>query len=88
MANDNMPVKAGQICKIISDIPDLETEDVYIVTENPAGVSGDDKISVVKLKDLQRNINNPDNVLRLPVTKNELVVVAEDLESYVRSWNN
>ena len=83
-----IPGKAGQICKIVSDIPDMEEHEVYIVAENPVDFGDEDEIMVVALKELQRNIKNPELAERIPVRKDELVVVGEDLESYVRSWNN
>jgi hypothetical protein len=82
-----MPSKAGQICKIISTIADMEPEDVFIVTEDPSVFDDEDDILVVNLKDLQRNVKNPDNAERIPVRKDELVVVGDDLTTYVRSWN-
>ena len=50
-----IPSKTGQICKIISAIPDMEEEEVFIVSEDPADFGDDDKILVVGLKELQRN---------------------------------
>ncbi|MDO3643488.1 hypothetical protein [Mucilaginibacter sp. L3T2-6] len=83
-----MPTKPGQICKIVSGIADMEPEEVYILTEDPSKFENDDDILVVNLKDLQRNIKNPANAERIPVRKEELVVVGDDLTSYVHSWNN
>ncbi|WP_128536110.1 hypothetical protein [Mucilaginibacter gilvus] len=82
-----MPTKQGQICKITSDIADMELEDVFIVTENAAEFDNDDDILVVNLKELQRNQKNPDVAERISVRKEELVVVAEDLTAYIQSWN-
>ncbi|MEO7214545.1 MAG: hypothetical protein ABIX36_17195 [Mucilaginibacter sp.] len=87
MDNLLMPERPGQICKIISDVPDKESEDVYIVTEDPAQFDGDDNILVVNLKELQRNVAHPGNAERIAIPKNELIVVGEDLTSYVHSWN-
>ncbi|WP_345955271.1 hypothetical protein [Mucilaginibacter sp. PAMB04168] len=83
-----IPVKPGQICKIVSDVPDMEEEEVYIVAEDPADFNEDDEILVVGLKELQRNARNPDNAERIGVRKDQLVVVAVDLESYIHSWND
>jgi len=82
-----MPARPGQICKIVSDVADQEPEEVYIVAEDPADFDSDEDILVVNLKDLQRNVRNPENAERLPVRKDELVVVAEDLEGYIKTWN-
>ena len=30
-----MPTRSGQICKIVSDIPDMESDHIYIVVEDP-----------------------------------------------------
>jgi hypothetical protein len=46
MDNLLMPERPGQICKIISDIPDNEQEEVYIVIENPVEFDADDEILV------------------------------------------
>lgn len=82
------PMKPGQICKIVSDIPDMEEEEVYIISEDPADFNDDEEILVVGLKELQRNIENPDNAERLGIRKDQLIVVGDDLEAYVQSWNN
>jgi hypothetical protein len=82
-----MPSKPGQICKIVSAVADMEPVDVYIVTEDPSEFDDEDNILVVNLKDLQRNIKNPDNAERIPVRKIELVVVGDDLNTYIQSWN-
>ena len=83
-----IPGKPGQICKIISDIPDMENEEVFIVSEDPADFDDDEEILVVGLKELQRNIKNPDNAERIGIRKDQLVVVGDDLEAYVKSWND
>jgi Tfp pilus assembly pilus retraction ATPase PilT len=83
-----IPSKPGQICKIISQIPDNEPEEVFIVSEDPADFENDDEIMVVNLKELQRNIRQPENAERINIRKDQLVVVGEDLTSYVKSWNN
>lgn len=88
MDNLLMPVRPGQICKVISDVPDKESEEVFIVTEDPAGFDAEDDILVVNLKELQRNIKRPEDAERIAIPKNELVVVGEDLTSYVQSWND
>lgn len=82
-----IPSKPGQICKIASDIPDMEEEEVFIVSEDPADFDDDDEILVVGLKELQRNLKNPDNADRIGIRKNQLVVIGDDLETYVQSWN-
>jgi hypothetical protein len=82
-----MPTKPGQICKIFSGITDMESQEVYIVTEDPSELEEEDEILVVNLKDLQRNIKNPADAERIPVRKEELVVVGDDLATYVQSWN-
>jgi hypothetical protein len=87
MENSSMPSRPGQICKIVSELNDLGTEEVYIVAEDPAGFDNSDDILVVSLTALQRNIKHPDNAQRIAVRKDNLVVVAEDLTSHVESWN-
>lgn len=82
------PTRPGQICKIVSAVPDSEPEEVYIVAEDPAGFEDADEILVVALGELQRNIKSPENAARESVRKDELIVVGEDLESWVASWNN
>jgi hypothetical protein len=82
------PTRPGQICKIISVVPDMESDRVCIVADDPAGCNNDDELLVVDLKELQRNVRNPDQAERISVRKDELVVVGEDLESYIKSWNN
>ena len=82
------PTRPGQICKIVSNIPDMESDQVYIVAEDPAGFADDDEILVVNLRELQRNAKNPDVATRESVRKDELVVISEDLENYIKSWND
>jgi len=82
-----IPARPGQICKVVSDIPDKESDHVYIVAEDPAGFDVDEEIEVVELKELQRNIKNPGAAARELVTKNLLVVISENLESYISTWN-
>ena len=88
MDNSLFPTRPGQICKIISAVPDMESDRVYIVAEDPTDFSNDDELLVVDLKELQRNIRTPDQAERISVRKDKLVVVGEDLESYIESWNN
>jgi hypothetical protein len=83
-----MPTKPGQIVKIISDIPDLESTNVYIVSEDPSDINDDDDVLVVNLKELQRNIRSPEKAERISARKNQLVVVSEDLPSHIQSWND
>lgn len=82
-----MPEKEGQICKIIAPLDDENPEDVYIVAEDPQPYGPDDNIYVVNLKDLQRNISHPQFVQQIAITKSELTVIANDIESYIQSWN-
>lgn len=83
-----IPSQPGQICKIINPLDDEESNDVYIVTEDPQPYEEDDTIYVVALKDLQRKIRNPESATQTRITKNEITVVAENLEDYIKSWNN
>ena len=84
----SMPSQPGQICKMINPLNEEESKDVYIIAEDPRPFDDDDTIYVVALKELQRNVRNPDFTPQIPVTKNELTVVAENLEDYINSWNN
>ena len=84
----SIPRQPGQICKISNPLNEEESKDVYIIAEDPQPFDDDDTIYVVALKELQRNVRNPDSAPQIPVTKNELIVVAENLEDYIKSWNN
>jgi hypothetical protein len=68
-----IPSRPGQICKIISVVPDMEAHSVYIVAEDPADLNDDDELLVVDLKDLQRNIRNPDQAERISVRRMNLL---------------
>jgi hypothetical protein len=85
--NTKLPTKEGQICEIIDPITGQKSEDVFIVIDNPLQFSNNDKIRVVALNDLQRNTTNPDMAERILIPKNTLNMLAEDLTSYVESWN-
>jgi hypothetical protein len=82
-----IPQKEGQICKIINPLDDESPDDVYIVAEDPQPYGPDDNIYVVNLKDLQRNISTPLLVQQTAIPKNELAVIANDIDSYIQSWN-
>lgn len=81
------PVSAGQICKIISPLADENPEDVYIISEDPTPFDLDDSIYVTNLKDLQRNLNNPNLIPAVAINKGDLAVVADSLEEFILSWN-
>lgn len=83
-----IPTNKGQICRFVNPLADEKPEEVYIVAEDPSLYDEDDTIYVVSLKELQRNIRNPASTPQIPVSKNELYVVAENLEEYIKSWNN
>ena len=87
-ASITIPTNEGQICRLINPLADENPEDVYIIAEDPSDFDGDDTIYIVSLKELQRNIHNPTFAPQIPVTKNELNVIAENLEEYIQSWNN
>jgi hypothetical protein len=82
-----IPSLPGQICKIINPLDDDELNGVYIIAEDPQPFDDDDTIYVVALKELQRNISHPESAAQIPVTKNELTVIAGNLEDYIKSWN-
>lgn len=83
-----IPKTEGQICKIITPLPDEDPEDVYIVAEDPAVFDEDDNIYIVNLKHLQKNVHNPSLTPQISIAKNELTVIAENLEEYIHSWNH
>lgn len=87
-ASITIPTNEGQICKLINPFADENGEDVYIVAEDPSVYDEDDTIYIVSLNELQRNINNPAFADQIPVAKNELNVIAENLEEYIKNWNN
>ena len=82
-----MPTKAGQICKILQLMPSENPDTVYIISEDPNPFDTDDMIYVTDLKDLQRNINAPQFTPKFSVSKNNLHVLAENIEEYISSWN-
>lgn len=83
-----IPSLPGQICKLINPLDDNELNEVYIIAEDPQPFDDDDTIYVVALKELQRNIRHPESAAQISVTKNELTVVSDNLEGYIKSWNN
>lgn len=82
-----IPTHSGQICRIRSPFEDEDPADVYIVAEDPQPFDMNDDIYVVNLKDIQRNLSNPHIVPQLAVAKNELTVIADNIEKYVAGWN-
>ena len=87
MNTTTIPSRPGQICKLVSAVPDMEAEEVYIIAEDPAEIDCDGNVLIVNLKELQRNIRNPDAAARETARKDELVVISDDLESYISGWN-
>lgn len=81
------PSRQGQIVKLIKPRGDENPMETYLILEDLYEYLDDDIIYVVSITDLQRNIHNPTAAPRKAVTKLELTVVAEDLQSYVESWN-
>jgi len=87
MNDQVIPTKQGQICKLVKPYPDENPAESYLVLEDVSDYADNAIIYVVSVTDLQRNIHNPTASPRKAVTKKELTVVAEDLTSYVESWN-
>jgi hypothetical protein len=81
-----IPTKQGQVCKIINPLPDEKSDEVYLVCEDPSIFDDDGTIYITSLKELQRNIKNPELAEQFGITKNELTVIAEDIESFIYSW--
>lgn len=81
------PSSEGQICRILNVLADENPEDVFIVTEDPTPFEDDENIYIVNLKDLQRNVRNPSIIPQISIAKNELIVIAKNLEEYIKSWN-
>lgn len=81
------PSRQGQIVKLTHPATDENPLETYLILEDLDKYSDDDIIYIVSITDLQRNIHNPTAAPRKAVTKSELTVVAEDLQSYVESWN-
>jgi hypothetical protein len=87
MEKETRPERVGQVCKLINPCEDENPDDVYIIVEDPSVFSDDDNVYVVNLKELQKNLKNPVAASQIPVVKNELIVVAEDINSYIKNWN-
>ena len=87
MSNQTIPTTQGQIVKIINPLPDENHAETYLILEDLTDYSNDTVIYVVSLTDLQRNISNPMLAPRKAIKKSELILVAEDLTSYVETWN-
>ena len=68
-------------------MPDENPAESYIVVEDISLFNDDSTVYVVSITDLQRNITNPLSAPRKLVKKTSLNVIAEDLTSYVESWN-
>jgi hypothetical protein len=83
-----LPTQAGQICEILHPIHDENPDDVYIIAEDPAPFDPEDEIYIVKLRDLQKNLNNLSAAPQIQVAKSDLNVIANNLEEYIKSWNN
>lgn len=83
-----IPTNEGQICKLINPLADEDPDNVYIVAEDASLYDENETIYIISLNALQRNIHNPDCVSQIPVVRNELNVIAENLEAYVKAWNN
>lgn len=82
-----IPTKQGQIVKLTNPTANENPEEAYIILEDLISYQDDAIIYVVSITDLQRNIANPALSPRKAVTKSELTVVADNLTTYVESWN-
>lgn len=87
MSTKIRPTKQGQICEIINPLPGENPAETYIITEDVSAYKEDTITYIVSITDLQRNISNPALAPRKAVEISELNVVADDLTSYVESWN-
>lgn len=81
------PSKQGQICKLNELGVDENPQATYLIVEDISRYSPDQITYVVSLTELQRNVQNPLQAPRKAVTLDEMTVVAEDLTTYVESWN-
>ena len=82
--NTTFPTKQGQVCKLWNQNSD---EDYIIMESAPGSYHIDTTIDIVTLNDLQRNVTRPSLAPRKLIKKSDLEVVAENLQSYVESWN-
>jgi NADPH-dependent ferric siderophore reductase len=82
-----IPSRAGQICRFLNPLNDEDQDDVFIVAEDPQAFDDEDEIDVVNLRNLQRNLHQPESAQRISVQKNELRVIAADLAEYIAGWN-
>jgi hypothetical protein len=82
-----IPSKQGQVVKLINPMADENPAEAYLILEDLTPYPENAIIYVVSITDLQRNIANPLLAPRKAVTKSELTVLADDLTSYVESWN-
>lgn len=83
-----LPEFEGQVCKILNPLPDENPEDVYLIAEDPSPFDEEDTIYVVNLNTLQRNIHHPQLCPQIPIIKNELNVIADSLQDYIKSWSD
>jgi hypothetical protein len=81
------PSKPGQVCKLLHPFPDENPEEIYIVAEDPSPFEDADNIYTVILSNLQHNIKSPLLTPQVAIQKSDLIVIAEDLENYIVSWN-
>lgn len=86
MNDQAVPTKQGQICKCINPLPEYSLNE-YLVIGSPDTTNAAEKVMVVNLRELQRNAANPSNARKIAIDKGELVVLAEDLTSYIEAWN-
>lgn len=83
-----IPTKEGQICRLLNPMEDENPSDIYIVVENPTSFDADDNIYVVNVRELQRNLGRPELTPQIAVLKNELTVISDNLNEYIKTWNS
>lgn len=88
MDNRTIPTKQGQICLCITEEPGIAITDEVIITDFIIPEDKNALIIVVILTELQRKSSEPDKVERHKVSISNLNVIANDLVSYVESWNH
>ena len=70
-------LKQGHVCKLLAPADKSESEIVYLITSG--SLAGTNKVSVVNLKDLQRNISHPENCHHITYPADERVVIPNSL---------
>ena len=88
MNTQKTPTTQGQICKLNIPFPGEDPMETYILVDSSEDIAKNEMLQVVSITQLQRHMREPNTAPRITVKKEQLKVVAQDLTSFIESFNH